>query len=75
MIKFTMGKVVGLGLSRRNCEKLLDKQPIRVALKDLNLDTDIEILLLAGETEQQIASDLREFIGPQTKVHSEDKPQ
>lgn len=72
MIKFTItkqggGKLYGLGLSRKNCEKLLEGLPIKVSLFEMGGDTGDEVLLMAGETEAAIRKELEEFIGPDTK--------
>lgn len=75
MIKFTGtakdgGRLIGLGLSRGNCERLLDNRPIKIDLRaDLNIPFKGEIVLLAGETEATIAHALRDFIAPDAVVH------
>jgi hypothetical protein len=56
--------VLLLGLSRRNTELLLDGQPIRVdtALKPphgLAIADGPVILIIAGETEEQMATDVQ----------------
>jgi hypothetical protein len=54
------GSVVFLGLSRENTRRLLDNQPIRVRLRELHPDLpDLTVVLLGGETEDDIAEDLR----------------
>lgn len=74
MIKFSGTKpdgrrFVGLCLSQGNWDKLLKGKPIVVQLREaLGIDTDIEVLLIGGETEAKIADDLKEFIGPETKL-------
>lgn len=56
--------VVILGLSRENTVRLLSNMPIPVKLRELSPDLpDIEIVLLGGETEADIAEDLR-ALGP-----------
>jgi hypothetical protein len=47
-----------LGLSRLNTERLLDNQPIRIQGADLGLP-GINIIILAGDTEQSMLEDLR----------------
>jgi len=82
VIKFTVRRrdgvtVVGLGLSRANCERLLLDQPVPVNLRDLNLTGEdagaVELLIFAGETEAAMADRMRRLhlIGPETVVHGE----
>ena len=55
---------VFLGLSRENVDRLLANQPIPVKLRELHPDLpDLTIILLGGETEDDIAEDLRS-LGP-----------
>lgn len=56
-----------LGLTRKNTELLLDGRPIPIELKDL-IGVDAVVLIVAGETEQAICDELREHIGPSTKI-------
>ena len=82
MIKFTARRydgvtVVGLGLSRANCERLLDDQPIPIDLRDLGLTgTDagsVELLIFAGESESAMADRMRRLnlINDDTVVRGE----
>jgi hypothetical protein len=51
---------VFLGLSRLNTEKLLNNQPIRIRLRDMHPELpDLVIILMGGETEADLAEDLR----------------
>jgi hypothetical protein len=65
MIKFAAesrangNKVIGLGLSRENCRRLLEGQPILVDGVEVNCP-GVEILLFAGETEAEL---VRQFQG------------
>jgi hypothetical protein len=66
MIKFVCrGKqpgqtMIGLGLSRLNCERLLAGQPILIDAKTaLNLPWPIEIALFAGEDEKALITELK----------------
>lgn len=74
MIKFTMNgeggaRIIGLGLSRANCDRLLDHQPIHIDLrKDLHLPWKGAIVILAGETEKDMQDALREFITEDTII-------
>jgi hypothetical protein len=50
-----------LGLSRENCRRLLDDKPIRISSADLaeiGLPTDMEVIIIAGETEASISQSL-----------------
>lgn len=68
MIKAVSGSkdapVVFLGLSRENTVRLLANQPIPVKLRELHPDLpDVTVVLLGGETEAEIAEDLRALGG------------
>jgi len=56
-----------LGLSRKNTELLLEGRPISVELMGL-IGKEATILLVGGETEEAIAAELAEFIGPGTRI-------
>jgi len=79
MIKFTYHdkndqKCLGLGISRRNVERLVAGQPIWVRLTEMgNLAVDGSILLFFGETEEEMTAALAEYIGPDTTVHVDPK--
>lgn len=62
--------LIGFGLSRANCEKLLAGQPIRISVDEMNPDLDIEVIIFAGETEAAMHADFKKhgLIGPGTKV-------
>lgn len=63
------GTIVFLGLSRENTARLLANQPIPVKLRELHADLpDLTVVLLGGETEDDIAEDLR-VLGPQSADH------
>jgi hypothetical protein len=63
--------VIGLGLSRANCERLLAGQPIRIRTDEIVPELDAEIIIFAGETEAAMAAEFKRhgLIGPNTKVH------
>jgi len=64
--------VLIIGLSRGNCEKLLAGQPIPFKTGELGLP-QLEILIMAGETETAMYRELRDMgILKNTAVH-EDK--
>jgi hypothetical protein len=53
------GRLVILGLSAANTQRLLAGQPIRVDLSELiKTEPHVVVLLVGGETEQSIQSDL-----------------
>jgi hypothetical protein len=65
MIKFTAkptpGRtLVGLGLSRKNWENLLEGKPIVISCEALHLAVAIDILIVGGETETSICQDLED---------------
>lgn len=81
VIKFTAKKpdgstLVGLGLSRANCERLLAGQPIVVEAISLGLPWNGTIALFAGETEAALVRDFDRLglIDRDTKVIGE-RPQ
>jgi hypothetical protein len=54
------GHTVILGLSRENTDRLHRNQPIPVRLRELDPSLpDVTVLLIAGETEDDLAEDLR----------------
>lgn len=75
MIKFSgmtgedkRGRLIGIGLSRRNCEKLLEGDPILFELEVLGLRVTTigepyprraQVLIVAGETEEAILAELK----------------
>lgn len=54
------------GLSAMNLAKLRGGQPIRVVLEDMGGVG--EVIIMYGETEQSIAAELADLIGPDTHV-------
>jgi len=46
-----------IGLSRENCERLLDNKPISFDAAELGLK--LSVIILGGEDEEEIAEDLR----------------
>jgi hypothetical protein len=69
MIKAAAGNQLIFGLSRRNIERLLKGDPIRILGRNWNCDKDIFIFF--GETEESMAKDISKFISPSTKVIDE----
>lgn len=56
--------VVILGLSAENMKRLMANKPIPVKLRQLHPDLpDLDILILGGQTEDDIAEDLRSLGG------------
>jgi hypothetical protein len=75
MIKFTAHrddrKLVGLGLSRRNVERLMKGEPIMLDLVEMDPTLDTLVTIFFGESEREMERDLRErgLIGPETREH------
>lgn len=68
MIKARAGGLVVLGLSRKNCEKLLEGKPISIdGGAELGIP-GLRILIMAGEDEETLAAQLEPFIDANTKV-------
>lgn len=65
--KLTDGTLI-FGLSKLNVEKLQQGMPILINLKDMELE-DRKIVILYGETEDQIMINLPFNVGPDTKMH------
>lgn len=70
MIKFAKGGLdqkllLGFGLSRANMEQLMNGNPISADISELGL-RNVEIYIFFGETEEQMAADLRQFISEKT---------
>jgi hypothetical protein len=59
--------IVILGLSHENLKRLKAKNPIHINLADIDIP-GYEIFIFAGETEEKIAEEMKEFIGPDTKI-------
>lgn len=58
------GELLGIGLSRKNCEKLLAGQPIHFSLDEMagsGMTWNGEILIIGGETEQAITDELHKL--------------
>jgi hypothetical protein len=66
-------RLVVLGLSHKNLDKLREGQPIKFNGAAVRLDDDIEFLIFAGETEQAMQKEFAQFIGPDTEVHIDPK--
>lgn len=66
MIKFTSHlqngkKLIGIGLSRENCNRLLDGKPILFDGDQLE-EFGLQFLIMGGETEETIHNSLKEFL-------------
>ncbi len=86
MIKFLASSegrpMIGLGLSRGNCEKLLQGKPIFIDLKVMAYQTEgspldtneATILIFGGESEDEMQREMRRhgIKLPKSKVHSEE---
>ena len=85
MIKFFASKegrpMIGLGLSRRNCEKLLEGKPNFIDLKvmlmqvqDVPDPNEATVFIFGGETEETMKAELRRVadVGNKVSTHNED---
>jgi hypothetical protein len=60
MIRARAGSFVLLGLSRANCERLLQGQPMRISGDDPAIGLPgVTIVIMGGETEGAIEAELR----------------
>ncbi len=73
--------MIGLGLSRGNCRKLLEGKPIFIDLKVMMMDmnpppnlNDATILIFGGETEDEMQATLgrADISLPKPKTHDEE---
>ena len=60
-------KLVLLGLSHINLDRLKADQPIKFAGEEVGID-DVEFVIFSGETEQSMARELADLVGPKTDV-------
>lgn len=58
-----------LGLSHGNLRLLKEGKPIDMDGTEIGLPEGTRIFIFSGETEQAMARELAEFIGPETEVH------
>ena len=85
MIKFLAERggrpMIGLGLSRENCRKLLDGKPIFIDLKVMMMDVqelpnlnEATILIFGGKDEHAMQADLKRYTGklPDPRTHHEE---
>ncbi len=67
MIKFraeypSKAAIIGLGLSKENCQRLMADQIIIVNLRELGIDTDVEVILFGGKTEDEMKTRLSKYV-------------
>lgn len=60
-------KLIVLGLSHRNLERLKNREPIRFTADEFGW-ANTDIFIFAGETEQSMGREIAELVGPETKV-------
>ena len=48
--------VLGIGLSKENCQRLLEGQPIQFNTTGMEELPDLDVLVFGGETEQEMAT-------------------
>lgn len=61
-------ELVIIGLSHKNLKELKKGRPIKCSSLDFGCSVDIEILIFSGETEQAMAREMIEVVGPDTKI-------
>jgi hypothetical protein len=61
-----------IGLSYRNLKELRAGHPLKCRASDFGCTGDIEILIFSGATEQAMAREMAEMVGPDT--HTEIDP-
>jgi hypothetical protein len=61
-------KLVVLGLSYVNLDRLRQGQPIKFNGATVGLDNNIEFMIFSGQSEQTMQREFHELIGPDTKV-------
>lgn len=61
------GKLVVLGLSHENLKRLKAGQPIKFAGDEIDLP-GTEFLIFVGKTEQSMARELADLVGPKTRT-------
>jgi hypothetical protein len=66
-------RLVIFGLSYKNLDKLREGRPIKFSGSTCRLDDDIEFLIFAGESEQEMQRKFADLIGPDTEVHIDPK--
>lgn len=57
-----------IGLSHANLNRLKKGEPIKCAAADFGIPGDIEIIIFSGRTEQEMAREFADIVGPNTKV-------
>lgn len=67
--------LIGIGISAENVQRLKEGKPIHLHFEALDLPWHADLAIMYGETEQALADELKEFIGPNTINHTDGKPQ
>jgi hypothetical protein len=57
-----------IGLSHRNLDELRKGHPIKCSGSDFGLGGNIEVIIFSGDTEQSMALEFAELVGPETQV-------
>jgi len=52
-------RLIGLGLSAANLERLREKKPVHFHLDELGLPWNLDLLVFYGETESDMVGDLK----------------
>jgi hypothetical protein len=61
--------LVILGLSHMNLARLKEGKPIDIDATDVGLPAGTRIFIFSGETEQSMARELIDLVGPDTKIN------
>lgn len=57
-----------VGLSHLNLDRLREGKPIICSGADFGLSGEIELVIFSGSTEQSMAREMHELVGPNTNV-------
>lgn len=77
MLKMTAGgelengkpfSLIILGLSHRNLAQLKEGHPIDIDGTEVGLPAGFRIVIFSGETEQKMAREVADLVGPKTEV-------
>ena len=59
--------VLGIGLSRENCDRLLEGQPIRFTTEFMQGIPVLEVFIMGGETEADMMNDMLRADAPEVR--------
>lgn len=73
MVKAKKGKMLVIGLSDKNLEKLKQDMSIKFNLKDIGFSEDIDVLIFNGKDEQKMYEMMKDSIHPYKTVIKNDR--